>query len=93
MLFYQSKGFVMSKTPLVSALKVQLEAKQAKLEAELAPIRELYEKLVNDPKLAEAKAAILRINAELGPIKNELAAIVRAEGTKSITVEPGIYSK
>jgi hypothetical protein len=79
------------KAPRSAALKAELEAEKVKLEAELAPARELYERHVNDPAFLAAKRTIKELNAKLGPIQNELAALARAGGSKGIQVEPGEY--
>ena len=81
----------MSKTPLVDALKQELEAKKDKLAAKLQPYRDDYEKLINDPRLIECRKMIKEINSELAPIQNELAALARADGAKGIKVEGGVF--
>lgn len=80
-----------SKSPQVDALYKQLKEKHDKLQAQLAPYRETYERLVNDPKLLEARKMIIHINRELGLIQNELAAIARGNGSKGIQVGAGEY--
>lgn len=84
---------IVNKSPRVSALKRELEQDVAALQEELVPYRELYEALVNDPRLIECRKKIKEINNKLFPLLNELAAIARAGGAKSIKAEPGSYSK
>jgi hypothetical protein len=81
------------KAPRVAALVEQLQAEKAELEAQLAPYREFYEAHVNDPKYLEAKVKIKELNAKIAPLCNELAAIARANGAKSIKIEPGNFAK
>ena len=82
-----------SKAPLTAALYEKLKAEEARLEAELAPAREFYEKVMGDPKLAEARATIKRVNAALLPVKNELAVLARAGGAKGMALGAGAYDK
>ena len=79
--------------PRAAARHAELKAEESRLEALMAPAREYYEKWVNDPKGLECKQIIKKVNAQLGPIKNELAALARAGGSKGIKIEPGTYSK
>lgn len=81
-----------AKSPRSDALKRELEAERDKLQAELAPYREDYERLANNPRLIECRLHIKRINALLMPIMNDLAALVRAGGSKGIQAEAGSYS-
>jgi hypothetical protein len=81
-----------TKAPMVRALRARLEAERDRLLAELAPHRELYERLINAPELVGARAAIRRIGAELGPVQNELAALARAGGATGIQADPGVYA-
>jgi hypothetical protein len=81
-----------AKTPLVDELYAKLKAIEAELEARLAPARAYYEAAVNDPKLLAARKDIKEINAKLLPVKNELAALARARGAKSIKLEQGTYN-
>lgn len=80
------------KAPLTTALRKQLEAEKKRLEAELAPHRVFHDAHVNDPQFLESKAKIKEINAALFPVLNELAALARAGGAKSIVAEAGEYS-
>jgi len=82
------------KAPYLAARLNELKVLEAKLEAELAPAREVHDRLVNAPELAEARATIKRCNAALLPIKNELAALAKAlPGYKGgIAVEAGEFS-
>ena len=80
-----------SKSPRVAALLQELQKEKEALEAELKPYREFYEAHVNDPKFIAAKVKIKEINAKLFPIFNEIAAIARSKGAKSIKAEAGEY--
>jgi len=82
------------KAPYLAARLNELKEIEAKLEAELAPAREAHDRLVNAPELAAARATIKRCNAELLPIKNELAALAKAlPGYKGgIAIESGEFS-
>lgn len=81
------------KTPRLTELKDALLAKEAELEAKLAPFLDYYDRAVNDPKLLEAKSAIKALRAELIPIKNELAALSRVNAKASMKVESGHYTR
>ena len=82
------------KAPRATALYNELKQAEAKLEAELAPAREYYEKHVNDPKYIAACAAIRRLSNELFDIKNDLAAMARLNPrNKSLQVEGGQFAK
>lgn len=81
-----------AKSPRVDALRQELEARKAELEAELKPHREAYERLVNHPDLLKAKAKIRELNPKLAEVQNELAALARSKGSKGIKAEPGQYS-
>lgn len=81
-----------AKAPRAAALKAELEAARAKLEAELAPARAFHDAHVNDPKFLAAKATIKRVNAALFPILSDLAVLARAKGSKGILAEPGGYA-
>lgn len=81
-----------SKTPLADALRAKLQEERDRLQAELKPYREVYDKKVNDPELLEARAKIKALSNLLIPIENELAALVRAGGSKGIKVEAGTYT-
>jgi len=74
-------------------MRDELTAERAKIVAVLTPARELHDKLVNDPRLLEARRIIKECNARLGPIDTELAALARALGSKGIRMEPGVFSK
>lgn len=82
-----------AKAPRVSALMAQLQAEKVKLEEELAPYRADYEILINAPRLLECRRKIKEVSAKLGVVNDELAAIVRANGSKGIKVESGVYTK
>ncbi len=79
------------KASQAQALRRQLEDEEARLKAELAPHRELYERHVNDPAYVKARREIKRISGELGPIQNELAALARSGGSRGVRAEPGVY--
>lgn len=81
------------KSPLVEALRKKLTEEKERLEKEIAPYREYHDKHVNDAKYLEARKRIKEINAELGPVCNELAALARSTGARGMRVEPGQYSK
>ena len=83
----------LSKSPRADALKAELLIEESKLRAELAPHREVYDKMMNDPKLLNCQKAIKDISARLAAVQNELAKMVRAGGSKGITIEPGIYNR
>lgn len=80
-----------AKAPRTAKLYEELKAEEARLEAILAPARETYERLVNDPALIEARKVIRATNALLAPVKNELAVLARAGGARSLKAEPGVY--
>lgn len=82
---------VENKTPLTTALKDKLEAEEKKLMEELAPHREFHDKHVNDPKFIKAREKIKEISNKLGPVRNELAALARARGSKGIQAEAGEF--
>lgn len=81
-----------SKTPLADALKVKLQEERDRLKAELKPYREVYDQKINDPELLEARAKIRELSNLLIPVENELAALVRAGGSKGLKVEAGTYT-
>lgn len=81
-----------AKAPRAAALKEQLEAEKASLEAELAPARAAYDRLINAPELLAARAKIKEVSAKLAPILNELAALARAGGARGIKAEAGQFS-
>jgi hypothetical protein len=82
----------LSKAPRADALRAELEAEEARLLAILEPAREYYEQHCNDSKYLAAKRLIKEVNAALGPVRNELAALARAKGSNGIKVEPGEFS-
>lgn len=80
-----------TKAPITAALKAKLLEEEARLETQLAPHRDLHDRHVNDPKFLAAKRAIKEISPKLAAVKNELAALARAGGAKSLKAEPGEY--
>lgn len=82
-----------TKAPRSLQLYEELKVEEARLEAILVPAREIYEKKVNDPELIKARQVIKETQAQLAPIKNELAVLARAGGARGLKAEPGVYKK
>ncbi len=62
----------------------ELVAEKAVLVAQLQPFRDDYERLTNDPRLIECRAAIKALSNKLAPVDNELAALTRVMGGRSL---------
>jgi molecular chaperone GrpE (heat shock protein) len=82
-----------NKSPRADALKAELEAERDALLRELAPHREYYERHQADQRFIQARQKIKEISAKLGPVQNELAALARASGARSIKAEAGTYTR
>lgn len=78
-----------SKTPMIDAVRKELEAKKKKLIEKIAPYREFHDNHVNDKKFIEARTKIKEISAELGAVENELAAIARGS-PRNINLSDGV---
>ena len=62
----------------------ELTELKALLVEELQPFRDDYERLTNDPRLIECRAKIREMNAQIGPVDNELASLAKLLGGKSL---------
>lgn len=80
------------KAPRVGKLREELEAEEKRLEALLAPAREVYEKLINNPELIKARNTIKEVSRQLVPIKNELAQLRKKPNGKTLKADTGTYS-
>jgi uncharacterized coiled-coil DUF342 family protein len=69
----------------------EAQAKRKPLAERRDRLREELDALTQNPRIAELRTEIKAVNAELGPIDNEIAALAKALDGKSITAEPGVY--
>lgn len=83
---------VQEKNPRLRKMFDELMIQKNQILEEVNPAREFYERHVNDPRFIEARKTIKEGNAKLGPIDNELAALARALGAKSIKAESGVLT-
>lgn len=80
------------KHPQLRQLRVKLQAEKDAILKKVAPAREAYERLINDPKLVEARKVIKENNKRLGEIDNQLAGIAVALGGRRMGAEPGQHT-
>jgi hypothetical protein len=80
-----------SKSPLVDSLKAKLRAEKARLVALLAPVRKRLDELTQSDEVNKLRQQVRDINKEMMVVDNELAAMLRAGGSKSMKAEPGNY--
>lgn len=79
------------KMPRLKELFKQVSAEKVELLKVVAPARETYEKLINDPKLVEARKVIKEFNPKLAKLDQELAGLAKALGGKNMKLETGVY--
>lgn len=81
------------KTPRLRAMFIEAQAKRKPLAEARDRLREELDALTQNPRIAELREKLKAINAELAPLDNEVAALAKALGGKSLTAEPGTYEK
>lgn len=87
----QADAAAAQKNPRLRAMYDDLKKQADAVRAQLDPAREVYDRKVNDPELVAARKAIKELSAKLAPIEQELAALAKALGTRTLKAEAGVY--
>jgi len=81
------------KTPRLRTMFEEAQERRKPLAEERDKVREELDSLAQNPRIAELRTRVKELNAVLAPIDNEIAALAKALGGRSITAEPGSYTK
>lgn len=82
------------RTPRVSQLRAELEAQRAPLVEERDAVRARLDELTQSEECNTLRKRMKELNALIGPIDNDLAAISRvSKGNRSIQIEGGTLNR